>query len=181
MNLCSKLEKFGFFPYQKKWLADDSRFKIGLWARQTGKDFCAAAEAVVDSIINPKTTWIVLAAGERQALESIAKAKDWARAFGLALPRVPEFADGDRPGHGQQASEVIGVRVRQDDHVDVRTPARTQGRQHRVLTRVEPAAGAAAGVDQQQPPVGQIHECCIALSHVQGGDAQQAVRSARVA
>ena len=24
-------------PYQAEWLADDSRYKIGMWSRQTGK------------------------------------------------------------------------------------------------------------------------------------------------
>ena len=67
-----------FLPYQRQWMLDHSRFKIGLWARQTGKDFTCAAEAVFDCILHPKTTWLILASGERQALESFAKAKDWA-------------------------------------------------------------------------------------------------------
>ena len=28
-----------FLPYQKRWLDDRSRFKIGMFARQTGKTF----------------------------------------------------------------------------------------------------------------------------------------------
>jgi phage FluMu gp28-like protein len=82
---CPWLRDFGFFDYQLAWLADDSRFKIGLWSRQSGKDFCAAAEAVFDALTHPGSTWIVLAAGERQALESIAKAKDWARTMDLII------------------------------------------------------------------------------------------------
>src|SRR5688572_24221497 len=31
-------------PYQSDFAANTSRFKIGLWARQTGKDHTAAAE-----------------------------------------------------------------------------------------------------------------------------------------
>src|SRR3954471_11928350 len=82
-----------FYDYQRCWLNDQSRFKIGLWARQTGKDFCAAAEAVFDCHLNAGTTWVVLAAGERQALESIAKAKDWARALDLIVADYTENPD----------------------------------------------------------------------------------------
>jgi phage FluMu gp28-like protein len=70
-------------PFQQKWLDDASRFKIGLWARQTGKDWAAAAEAVVDCFRRPGTLWAIVAAGERQALESLRKAKDWAEMLHL--------------------------------------------------------------------------------------------------
>src|SRR4051794_23300631 len=65
-------------PYQSAFAANPSRFKIGLWVRQTGKDHTATAEAVIDCLQHPGTMWIILAAGERQALESVAKAKHWA-------------------------------------------------------------------------------------------------------
>jgi phage FluMu gp28-like protein len=65
--------------YQQLWLDDPARFKIGLWARQTGKDFTCAAEAVFDCALHPKTHWLILACGERQARESLEKAKEWAR------------------------------------------------------------------------------------------------------
>ena len=38
------LRSLGFFPYQVAWLRDTSQFKIGLWSRQTGKDYTCAAE-----------------------------------------------------------------------------------------------------------------------------------------
>src|SRR5688500_17909442 len=63
--------------YQQAWLDDPARFKIGLWARQTGKDYTCAAEAVFDCLLTPKTHWLILACGERQARESLEKAKDW--------------------------------------------------------------------------------------------------------
>ncbi len=72
-------------PYQKQFLADPARFKIGLWARQTGKDFTCTCEAVLDCLRTPKTTWLIVAAGERQALESLEKARDWAEAFGRPI------------------------------------------------------------------------------------------------
>lgn len=85
MNAAQFIERFGFFPYQKAWLQDRARLKIGLWTRQSGKDFSAACEAVIDCLSNPGTTWLLLATGERQATESMAKAKEWARAFGLLI------------------------------------------------------------------------------------------------
>ncbi len=71
-------EKLALLGYQSAFAATPARFKIGLWARQTGKDHTVTAEAVLDCQHNPGTTWIILAAGERQALESLAKAKEWA-------------------------------------------------------------------------------------------------------
>ena len=58
---------YGLLPYQSAFAANPSRFKIGLWARQTGKDHTATFEAVVDSIRNPGVKWIIVATGERQA------------------------------------------------------------------------------------------------------------------
>ena len=68
-----------FFPYQRKWLQDRRQFKIGLWARQTGKDHTCAAEAVLECMTTSGKHWLILACGERQALESLAKAKEFAR------------------------------------------------------------------------------------------------------
>lgn len=72
-------------PYQQRWLDDAARFKIGLWSRQTGKSFATAAEAVYSCVCEPGTMWVVLSAGERQALEWMAKARQWAQAFKLAV------------------------------------------------------------------------------------------------
>ncbi|MGZ8921517.1 MAG: terminase large subunit domain-containing protein, partial [Limisphaerales bacterium] len=79
-------------PYQSAFAANRSRFKIGLWARQTGKDHTATAEAVMDCYHNPGTTWIIVAASERQALESLAKAKEWAIALKLEIEDYTEAA-----------------------------------------------------------------------------------------
>ena len=68
-------------PYQQRWVRDGSRFKIGMWSRQTGKSFATAAEAVFDCIEKPNVRWVVLSAGERQALEWMEKAKFWVDAF----------------------------------------------------------------------------------------------------
>jgi phage FluMu gp28-like protein len=55
-------------PYQRRWVQDKSRFKIGMMSRQSGKSFATSLEAVDDSI-ERKTTWIYLSRGERQSRE----------------------------------------------------------------------------------------------------------------
>src|SRR6188508_1268916 len=77
-------------PYQSAFAANNSRFKIGLWARQTGKDHTATCEAVIDCLYNPGTKWIIVAASERQALESLAKAKDWAEILKFGIDQYIE-------------------------------------------------------------------------------------------
>lgn len=79
-------------PYQADWVADRSRFKIGMWSRQTGKSFATAAEAVSDCLAR-KTTWVTLSAGERQALEWMAKAREWATAYEAAVEDYQEVRD----------------------------------------------------------------------------------------
>ena len=87
------------YPYQRKWIEDESRFKLGLWARQTGKDFTCAAEAVADCLRFPASQWLIIACTERQAFQSLEKVKEWAEEFGCAvegnLSQV-RFSNGSR-------------------------------------------------------------------------------------
>jgi len=81
-------------PWQRRWVADTSRFKIGMWSRQTGKSFSTACEAVSDCSaqpVNSSDLWVVLSAGERQALEWMEKAKKWAKAFKLGVDSYDEI------------------------------------------------------------------------------------------
>jgi phage FluMu gp28-like protein len=82
-------------PYQKAWLKDESRFKIGMWSRQTGKSFATAAEAVKDCLVRPGQLWVCLSAGERQAFEWLRKAKQWTDALKVACTyaEMPDAAD----------------------------------------------------------------------------------------
>ena len=80
-------------PYQRAWVLDDSRFKIGMWARQTGKSFATACEAVLGCVLRPGEQWVVLSAGERQALEWMAKARQWAEAAQVALSGYEETVE----------------------------------------------------------------------------------------
>lgn len=80
-------------PYQANWVADESRFKIGCWARQTGKSFAVAAEIVRDCH-QRKTQWVVMSAGERQALEWMRKAREWTEAYRMAIADAMEIREG---------------------------------------------------------------------------------------
>ena len=75
-----------FLPYQKRWLADDSRFKIGMFSRQSGKTFVCCAELVEDcidaEIAGNRVRWVILSRGERQAKEAMDEnVKPMTRAF----------------------------------------------------------------------------------------------------
>ena len=81
-------------PYQRTWVEDASRFKIGLWSRQTGKSFATACEAVLDCTAQPKgatNLWVILSAGERQALEWMEKAKKWSEAAKATVDSYDEI------------------------------------------------------------------------------------------
>ncbi|TFU26157.1 terminase large subunit domain-containing protein [Thermus tengchongensis] len=82
--------KVRLLPYQQRWLRDESRFKIGLWARQTGKSFTVSLEAVMDSMRNPRRTWVFLSRGERQSLELAEKAQTHLRFLQAAHERFSE-------------------------------------------------------------------------------------------
>ena len=73
--------------YQKNWVMDKSRFKIGVVTRQGGKSFGTSLEAVDDCYAH-KTMWVFLSAGERQSKELMAKAAMHARAYGIAIEEL---------------------------------------------------------------------------------------------
>lgn len=75
-----------FLPYQKAWIADDSRFKIGMFARQTGKTFSTGGECADDCFRgwaeDRRTRWVILSRGERQAAEMMTEViKPFTKAF----------------------------------------------------------------------------------------------------
>ncbi|MBX3732600.1 MAG: terminase family protein [Verrucomicrobiae bacterium] len=84
--------------YQRRWADDAHRFKIGLMARQVGKDFSSGAEGIRDcyaaELRDEKVTWMIGAPSERQALESFEKWKEWAEAFRVAIADYQEKRDG---------------------------------------------------------------------------------------
>ncbi|MFN3575379.1 MAG: terminase large subunit domain-containing protein [Tabrizicola sp.] len=75
-----------FLPYQRAWISDESRFKIGMFARQTGKTFSTGGECVDDCFRgwaeDRRSRWVILSRGERQAAEMMTEViKPFTRAF----------------------------------------------------------------------------------------------------
>ncbi|MBR9841201.1 MAG: terminase [Rhodobacteraceae bacterium] len=94
-----------FLPYQKRWLNDASRFKIGMFTRRGGKTFGACGEIADDcfqaEIAGRKTRWTILSRSEATAKEAMEDAlKPIVRGFfaaynRLATIRPPEFEEGE--------------------------------------------------------------------------------------
>lgn len=63
------------YPYQQRWLEDDSRFKIGMMSRQIGKTFTTTLEIALDMVAaemeGRRARWVILSRGERQAREAM--------------------------------------------------------------------------------------------------------------
>ena len=89
------------YAYQKRWLADHARFKIGMMARQSGKTFTNTLELVDDVFANwtegRRVRWVILSRGERQAREAMSEGvKRHAQAYGAALTDMDyEFEGGE--------------------------------------------------------------------------------------
>ena len=107
-------------PYQRAWVEDGSRFKIGMWSRQTGKSFATACEAVLDCLVRPGQLWVCLSAGERQAFEWLRKARQWAEALKVAVDSYQEtFSAADaRASKGEIAfkngSRIVAIPANPD-------------------------------------------------------------------
>lgn len=67
-------------PYQLAWVRDDARFKIWLKSRQIGGSLAASFEVVADAL-ETGGDWVILSAGERQALEFMDKVQRAASIF----------------------------------------------------------------------------------------------------
>jgi phage FluMu gp28-like protein len=74
-------------PYQKKWVLDKARWKMGLMARQVGKDHAAAFEGMIHCALadaaGQKTDWLIVAPSERQSMESFQKWKEVGSAMNI--------------------------------------------------------------------------------------------------
>jgi len=102
--------------YQKRWFLDKSRFKAGMFSRQTGKTFTTTLEIVDDCFEawanNRRTRWVILSRGERQAKEAINEGvKVHAKAYDMALDMVeydyvPEDEEGKKKEISYRALEV---------------------------------------------------------------------------
>lgn len=87
----SAIKLYGF---QRRWLADKSRFKIANICRQAGKSFMLALEACLEAV-ETGSSQVLLSAGERQSKELMAKCKLHLEAMKIAASDIAEdfFAD----------------------------------------------------------------------------------------
>lgn len=79
-----------FLPYQKAWITDESRFKIGMFTRRGGKTFGSCGEIVDDctraEMDRRKVRWTILSRSEHTAKEALEDAlKPMTRAYYAVL------------------------------------------------------------------------------------------------
>jgi len=78
------------YPYQQNWIRNKNRFKVGMFARQTGKTFTSTLE-IVDHCLEMeaqgrKARWVILSRGERQAKEAMEEGvKRHCQAYGAMI------------------------------------------------------------------------------------------------
>jgi phage FluMu gp28-like protein len=113
-----------FYPYQRAWLADASRFKIGMWSRQIGKTFATCGECVDDCFDawanGRRARWVILSRGERQAAEAMTEAiKPMTEAYFAVYKELlkggePAFAEDEfrapQPGGPDAVYKALEVR-----------------------------------------------------------------------
>jgi phage FluMu gp28-like protein len=72
--------------YQREKVMDRSRFRIDMWARQTGKSF---ASTLADTLSAAEgAPWVILSSGERGSKENIEKCRMHAQAIGAAAEAI---------------------------------------------------------------------------------------------
>lgn len=84
------------YPYQQSWFLDRARFKIGMFARQTGKTFTTTLELVDDCFETEasggRTRWVILSRGERQAKEAMVEGvKKHCSAYRMAAREMESY------------------------------------------------------------------------------------------
>ncbi|WP_238121970.1 MULTISPECIES: terminase large subunit domain-containing protein [unclassified Xanthobacter] len=90
--------------YQKRWLQDKSRFKAGMFSRQSGKTFTTTLEIVDDcyaaAVQRRRKLWVILSRGERQAREAMNEGiKRHAAAYRLGFEAHDYEWQGDEGKH----------------------------------------------------------------------------------
>lgn len=87
------------YGYQQRWFLDRSRFKIGKFARQTGKTFTTTLELVDDCFETEasggRTRWVILSRGERQAKEAMEEGvRKHCQAYSLVARELEGYVTG---------------------------------------------------------------------------------------
>lgn len=88
------------YPYQRRYLADASRFKAGMWSRQTGKTFTTTLEAVLDVLQAEAegrvARWTILSVSQARAIDAMeAGVKLHLRAFKAAFQALEMPMEAD--------------------------------------------------------------------------------------
>ncbi len=111
MNAPAAIPLYG---YQRRWIMDRARFKIGMMARQIGKTFTTTLE-IVDDVYEAMTEgrrvrWVILSRGERQAEEAMREGVTLhAKAHGMAANVLEDqFRTGDGNAYRQLSVEFPG-------------------------------------------------------------------------
>jgi phage FluMu gp28-like protein len=106
------------YPYQRRYLADDARFKAGMWSRQTGKTFTTTLEAVLDVLeaeaAGRVSRWTILSVSRDRALDAMDNGvKLHLRAIGAAFEALDEPLDVDELAHvvriGRRGSYIRAI------------------------------------------------------------------------
>src|SRR5205814_7475843 len=96
--------------------------------------------------------------------------------LGLSLTGVPELAHADVGERRQEATEMIRVRVGEDDDVDFgSTPASQHGSNDRP-PGIDRTADQSTGVDEHRTSVGELQHRCVSLADVENGDSKLVAR-----
>ncbi len=145
-----------FLPYQRAWLQDQSRFKIGMFTRRGGKTFGASGEIIDDCIQaemdGRRTRWTILSRSESTAREAMDDAlKPMTKAYyavlsGLSKRGQPEFSEEDFhvPAHKReiiQGDQIHHVHVEEASYKaqEVRFPGGSR------VTAISASPDAARG------------------------------------
>jgi len=87
------------YPYQRRYLADASRWKAGMWSRQTGKTFTTGLEAVLDCLeaeaAGRIARWTILSVSQARAQDAIEQCKTHLRAVRAAFEAMDAPFDVD--------------------------------------------------------------------------------------
>lgn len=92
------------YPYQRRYLADKSRWKVACWSRQTGKTFTTTLEAVLDVLEAEAegriARWTILSISRDRALDAIRNgAALHMRAIGAAFELLDVPFEHDEMAH----------------------------------------------------------------------------------
>lgn len=85
------------YPYQRRYLADRSRWKAAMWSRQTGKTFVTTLEAVLDCLEaeaeGRARRWTIMSVSQARAQDAIETAKQHLRAVRAVFEAVDQPLD----------------------------------------------------------------------------------------